>query len=194
MAITWGTRAALGVALLCILLGAFGAGFFKGHSMGFKAAENKGRALLSEFRATVTAGQNKALQEANARLRQEAAKALQAGAEYAKEKERHEQTRRILEKRLAGLAGGGSVRVAPEIVRLLNEAVGAACADGTGKNGDTAGTHETPRSRTSACAAIRTGDVTHRDLATFLLYYGERSRIMEAQLHALITRIEDYNE
>lgn len=194
MAMTWGKRAALGVAILFIFFGAFGAGFFKGHSLGFKAAEHEGRALLAEFRETITARQNEALQETNARLRQEAAKALKAGADYAHEKERHENTRRILEKKLTGLADGGAVRVAPEIVRLLNEAVGAACADGTGKNSDTATTHGAPRPRAPACAEIRTGDVTNRDLAAFLLYYGERSRTMEAQLNALITRIEEYNE
>lgn len=190
---SWGKRAALGMLAILLLSGAFGAGFFRGHSMGFASAENKGRAALAEFREATTAAQNAALQETNNRLRQETEKALKAGADYAQEKERHENTRKTLEKRIASLGGRGTVRLDPEIVRLLNEAIGAACADGEGKDSDPAGTYDAPRPGNAPCAGFRPGKVTNRDLARFIIYYGTRSQKMEAQLNALITRIEEYN-
>lgn len=199
MAITlWGKRAALGALAVFLLSGAFGTGFFKGYSMGETSAENKARAVIAELHEKAAAAQSKALREMNGRLKQETEKALKAGADYAQEKERHENTRKTLEKRITNLGDRGAVRLDPDIVRLLNESTGAACADGTGENSDTAGTYDSPVSRTAACAGIRPGPrnrhVTARDLVTFILYYGTRSQKMETQLNSLITRIEEYNQ
>lgn len=160
---------------------------------GYERADAKGKAALDRLQSAYDAAYAEAAEEAAGRLRKESEKALKAGADYAKEKENHEKTRRALEKRIASLGDRSAVAVDPEIVRLLNEAVGA-CGDGAGENTDFAGTHGAPLAGVAACSRLRAGTVTSRDLAAFVIYYGTRTRKMESQLNALITRIEEYNQ
>lgn len=196
--IFFGNRQVSGVFLLLSAGVLFCGGFLKGYATGFEAAETGSAASFAALRETLATEHANALRTAHERLEKETANALTLGAHYAKEKERHAQTRKRLERELAS---GGPYAVGahpgPDFVRLWNEAVGACSprtgADAAGEDSRASGASAAAGPGPSPCAGIFGGDVTARDLAAFIIYYGNRSRNMETQLGALITRIEEYN-
>ena len=123
--VPWVWRFAVGATAALAVAGAFGLGLKKGFDAGYEGAAAKGVAAVAELERDFARRHAAMLDQYATRLRQEAERALQAGAELAQAKEEHATIQQYLHTRLAVVTRDSVHRFSPDFVRLFNEAVGA---------------------------------------------------------------------
>lgn len=197
----WSWRIALTALCALAIGGAYGVGHIRGYGGGHAAAKAKGEAAYASLERDYARQYAHALEQAAAKLREEAEKAMQAASVLARAKEDHAKTEQALRTRIAAVTRGSVHHFSPDFVRLFNEAVNAAPGHSVGGNpADTGRTAPVSGAGPAVDAGVRGigavpvlpgfaprgAAVTERDVLAYIVYYGKRNRDMEAQLRALI--------
>ena len=199
----WGWRIALGAVGVLVVGGAYGAGMKRGFDAGHEAASARGEAALAALEREYALRYAEARAIQAARLREETEKAMRAASALTRAKEEHAKTEQSLRARVAVVTRDSVHRFSPGFVRLFNEAVGAAAGDSGGGQPGAAGTSATAGAGPAAGAGVHMvgasspgsvmaePGVTERDVLAYIVYFGRRSRDMEAQLQALVRLVRE---
>jgi hypothetical protein len=186
---SWKIGLSFGLAVCLGLVGGLAA--WKGYNAGYEKAEALGKTQIAELQSEHDRAFAEAMAELNGKIRKQAGAAAKTANDLAKERQSHAKTQTRLQRRIQAAAGNNSHAFSSEFVRLWNQAAGAAPAAGgdalpaAAAAGDINGT---PGAGFAAQAGLLADDagVTEADILAFIVYYGKRTKNLEAQVNAWI--------
>ena len=193
LSLSWTQRIALaaGAALLIVVACAFAA--WKGYSAGYEKAEALGNAEISRLIAEQAEAYAQAMQELNNKLQEEAQRAMAVDYALASERLNNAKIQANLRARAAEVTRGSTHLFSFDFVRVWNEAVGAT-GGGNGPAAHGAGGADGAAGAGAAADSGVLDGVSEADVLQYIIYYGRRSKDLEAQVNGWIDLAEGWKK
>ena len=182
---SWRVGIALGALALLVLVGGFAA--WKGYNAGYDKAQALGQAEIATLKSDHDRAYAKAMEALQARLQEETNRALAVSHALETERKNHAKEQAGLRARIASVTASSRHAFSTDFVRLWNQATGAGRDNAVPGAGNSSGVDGSPGAgKGTGAGVLATGAVTEADVLAFIVYYGERTKNLEAQVKAWI--------
>ena len=191
--IPWPWRIALFCGLLALLGIVGGLAAWGGYDAGYDKAKALGDAEIAQLISDHATAYADAMAELNNKLQEETERAMAVGYALASGRLANAKTEADLRTKIAGVTRDSTHVFSFDFVRVWNEAVGAAGGDHDTAAHSAGGVDGTPGAGATPDSGVL-ARVTEADVLAYIIYYGRRSKDLEAQVNGWIDLAEGWKK